>query len=44
MAGVPTNFQTLSNVLPTYNFVDIIAGTGFVNFYAGNTVDLKLLS
>jgi len=44
MAGVPTNFQALSNVLPTYNFIDVIAGTGYVNFYAGTTVDLKLLS
>jgi hypothetical protein len=44
MLGVPTNFQAVSNVLPTYNFVDIISGTGYINFYAGNTVDLKLLS
>jgi hypothetical protein len=44
MAGVPTNFQALSNVLPTYQFIDIAAGTGFIIFYAGNTVDLNLLS
>ena len=44
MAGVPINFQALSNVLPTYNFVDIAAGTGYINFYAGDTVDLKILS
>jgi len=44
MVGVPTNFQAISNVLPTYNFVDIAAGTGFINFYAGNTVDLKVLN
>lgn len=44
MAGKPRNFQAISNVLPTYNFVDIIAGTGYVNFYAGNTVDIYSLS
>lgn len=44
MAGIPQNFQAISNVLPTYNFVDIIAGTGYINFYAGDTVDLKPLS
>ena len=37
MAGVPTNFQALSNVLANYNFVDIVAGTGYVTFYAGYT-------
>lgn len=42
--GVPTNFQAISNVLANYNFVDIASGTGFINFYAGTTVDLKLLS
>lgn len=44
MAGVPQNFAALSNVLPTYNFVDIASGTGYINFYAGDTVDLKVLS
>lgn len=44
MAGLPQNFAAISNVLPTYDFVDIIAGTGYVNFYAGNTVDKKCLS
>lgn len=44
MAGVPTNFQAISNVLANYNFVDIASGTGYVLFYAGKTVDLKLLS
>jgi len=44
MAGVPTNFQAISNVLANYNFVDIASGTGYINFYAGTTVDLKLLS
>ena len=44
MAGVPTNFQAISNVLPTYNFVDIASGTGYVNFYAGTTVDKMALS
>jgi hypothetical protein len=44
MPGVPLNFQAISNVLPTYNFVDIISGTGYVNFYAGDTVDKKMLS
>lgn len=44
MAGVPTNFQAISNVLANYNFVDIASGTGYVLFYAGSTVDKKLLS
>jgi len=44
MAGIPQNFQAISNVLPTYNFVDIVSGTGYVNFYAGNTVDKYVLS
>jgi len=44
MAGIPVNFQAISNVLPTYQFIDIAAGTGIIKFYAGNTVDLKLLS
>lgn len=44
MAGVPTNFSAISNVLPNYDFVDIVAGTGIINFFAGNTVDLNLLS
>ena len=44
MAGVPQNFSALSNVLANYDFVDIASGTGYVNFYAGNTVDLKILS
>lgn len=42
--GIPQQFQAISNVLASYNFVDIASGTGFVSFYAGNTVDLKLLS
>lgn len=45
MVGVPQKIpQILSNVLANYNFVDIAAGTGFINFYAGKTVDLNLLS
>ena len=44
MAGVPQNFQAISNVLPTYNSIDIASGTGIINFYAGDTVDLNLLS
>lgn len=44
MAGIPQNFQSLSNVLPTYNFIDIASGTGYVVLYAGKTVDLNLLS
>lgn len=44
MAGIPQNFQAISNVLANYNFVDIASGTGYIIFYAGNTVDLKLLS
>ena len=44
MPGVPLNFQAISNVLANYNFVDIASGTGYINFYAGTTVDLKLLS
>jgi hypothetical protein len=44
MAGIPQNFQAISNVLPTYNFTDIVAGTGYVLLYAGKTVDLTLLS
>ena len=44
MAGIPQNFQSVSNVLANYNFVDIASGTGYITFYAGSTVDLKLLS
>jgi hypothetical protein len=44
MAGVPTSFQAISGVLANYNFVDIAAGTGYINFYAGTTVDKYLLS
>lgn len=44
MVGVPQNFQSLSPVIANYNFVDIASGTGYVEFYAGNTVDLKVLS
>lgn len=44
MAGIPQNFSAISNVLANYNFVDIVAGTGIINFYAGSSVDLLLLS
>ena len=44
MAGMPINFQAFSNVLPTYQFVDIVSGTGYITFYAGNTVDKNCLS
>lgn len=44
MAGVPQNFVAFSNVLANYNFVDLASGTGYINFYAGKTVDLSLLS
>jgi hypothetical protein len=44
MAGVPANFQALSNVIANYDYVDIASGTGFITLYAGTTVDLKLLS
>lgn len=44
MAGIPQNFTAISNVLASYDFVDISSGTGYINFYAGNTVDLELLS
>lgn len=44
MAGLPPNFQSISAVLPTYQFIDIISGTGYITFYAGKTVDLNLLS
>lgn len=44
MAGVPPNFQAISNVLANYDFVDIVSGTGIINLYAGKTVDVKLLS
>lgn len=44
MAGIPQNFAAISNVLPTYNFTDLAAGTGIITFYAGNTIDLNLLS
>ena len=30
--------------IASYDIADIAAGTGIINFYAGNTVDLKLLS
>jgi hypothetical protein len=32
------------SALANYNYTDIAAGTGLVSFYAGNTVDLKMLS
>lgn len=45
MVGVPKALpEVLSNVLANYNFVDIASGTGYITFYAGDTVDLKLLS
>lgn len=44
MAGIPQNFQAISNVLANYDFVDIVSGTGIIQLYAGNTVDTKLLS
>lgn len=44
MAGKPKNFQAISPVLANYDFVDIVAGTGFINFYAGKTVDKNMLS
>lgn len=44
MVGIPETFTKLSPTLANYDFVDIAAGTGFVNFYAGKTVDLYLLS
>jgi hypothetical protein len=44
LAGIPQNFQAFSNVLANYNFVDIASGTGYINFYAGITVDKNLLS
>lgn len=44
MAGLPKNFDAISNVLANYNFVDIASGTGYINFYSGKTVDLNLLS
>jgi hypothetical protein len=44
MAGIPTNFSAFSNVLANYNFVDIASGTGYIQLYAGKTVDLHLLS
>ena len=44
MAGIPQNFQSISPVIANYDFVDIASGTGYVNFYAGNTVDKYLIS
>jgi hypothetical protein len=44
MAGIPQNFQSISPVIANYDFVDIASGTGYINFYAGKTVDLNLLS
>ena len=44
MAGVPKNFEAISNVLANYNYVDLAAGTGIILFYAGKTADLSLLS
>lgn len=44
MAGVPSNFQSISPVIANYDFVDIASGTGYINFYAGKTVDKNLLS
>lgn len=31
-------------MLANYNYVDIASGTGYITFYAGETVDLKILS
>lgn len=39
LAGIPDTFTKLSNVLPTYQFIDFASGTGIVDFYAGDTVD-----
>ena len=44
MAGVPQNFQSISNVIASYDFVDIASGTGYITLYAGTTCDLKVLS
>lgn len=44
MAGIPKNFDVVSNVLANYNFVDIASGTGYINFYAGNTINKDVLS
>lgn len=44
MAGIPQNFQAISNVLANYDFVDIASGTGYITFYVGRTTDLYLLS
>lgn len=44
MAGLPKSFDVLSPVIANYDFVDIASGTGYINFYAGNTVDKRLLS
>lgn len=44
MAGIPQNFQAISNVLANYNFVDIASGTGYINFYLGNSVDKRIVS
>jgi hypothetical protein len=44
MAGIPQNFQSISPVIANYNFVDIASGTGYVEFFGGNTVDLNILS
>ena len=37
-------YQSAPSAIASYDYVDIAAGTGITNFYAGDTVDLKLLS
>ena len=39
-----TKYQSLSNAVASYSFVDIASGTGYITLYAGLTEDLKVLS
>lgn len=44
MAKLPRNFLTASPVTVSFDWTDIASGTGYTNFYAGNTVDTYRLS
>jgi len=39
-----TKFTTASPVIASYDFIDIASGTGYINMYAGRTIDLEMLS
>lgn len=42
MAGIPTNFQSVSPVLASYDWLDITSGTGYRRYYAVGSGDNTL--